>query len=100
MSRRDQHQIVEVEVYDQRYPLRLASPGEREDILKLAEEVDNRMREIARQTGTVDSLKVAILTALHLAQDAREQRVQPDPRLANAVSRGARKWIAEIDKVL
>jgi cell division protein ZapA len=100
LSRRDQQQIVEIEVYDQRYPLRLASPGEREDILKLAEEVDSRMREIARQTGTVDSLKVAILTALHLAQDAREQRIQPDPRLANAVGRGARKWIAEIDKVL
>lgn len=100
MSRRDQQQIVEIEVYDQRYPLRLASPGECEDILRLAEEVDARMREIAKQTGTVDSLKVAILTALHLAQDAREQRVQPDPKLANAVNRGAKKWIAEIDKVL
>jgi cell division protein ZapA (FtsZ GTPase activity inhibitor) len=100
LSRRDQPEIVEIEVYDQRYPLRLASPGEREDVLKLAEEVDTRMREIARQTGTVDSLKVAILTALHLAQDARDKRFQPDPRLANAVRRGAKKWIAEIDKVI
>ena len=98
MSRRDPKNIVEVEVYDQRYPLRLNSPAERENILGLAEEVDLRMREIARQTGTVDSLKVAILTALHLAQDTHETR--PDPRLEKAVARGTKKLIAEIDKVL
>ena len=98
MSRRDRRDVIEIEVYDQRYPLRLNTPAEREDILRLSEEVDLRMREIARQTGTVDSLKVAILTALHLAQENHEK--QADPRLENAVSRGARKWIAEIDRVL
>lgn len=98
MSKREPANIVEVEVYDQRYPLRLATPAEREDILRLAEQVDMRMREIARQTGTVDSLKVAILTALHLAQDTHEK--EPDLRLEKAVRKGARKWIAEIDKAL
>lgn len=97
MSRRNP-EIVEVEIYDQRYPLRLATEAERADVLKLAERVDMRMREIAKQTGTVDSLRVAILTALHLAQDGEEK--QPDLRLEKAVNRGARKWIAEIDRVL
>jgi len=98
LSKRDPKNIVEIEIYDQRYPLRLSSPAEREEILGLAEEVDLRMREIARQTGTVDSLKVAILTALHLAQDAREKR--PDPRLENAINRGTKKLIARIDEAL
>jgi cell division protein ZapA (FtsZ GTPase activity inhibitor) len=98
LSRREPRNIVEVEIYDQRYPLRLSSPAEREDILKLAEAVDLRMRELARQTGTVDSLKVAILTALHLAQDAREK--QPDERLEKAITKGARKLIDQIERAL
>lgn len=98
MSKRDHRDIVEIEVYDQRYPLRLATPAEREDILKLAEIVDLRMREIARQTGTVDSLKVAILTALHLAQDSREK--EPDPRLERTIRKTAKKWVSAIDKAL
>jgi cell division protein ZapA (FtsZ GTPase activity inhibitor) len=98
LSRRNQPEIVEVEIYDQRYPLRLATEAERTDVLKLAEKVDLRMREIANQTGTVDSLKVAILTALHLAQESDEK--QPDLRLERAVNRGAKKWIAEIDRVI
>ena len=98
MPKKDAGQVVEVEIYDQRYPLRLKAPASADEIRKLAAEVDLRMREIARQTGTVDSLKVAILTALHLAQENRERPA--DPRLENAVSRGARKWIAEIDQVL
>jgi cell division protein ZapA (FtsZ GTPase activity inhibitor) len=100
LSRKDHRDIVEIEVYDQTYPLRLATSAEREDVLKLAEEVDLRMREIAKQTGTVDSLKVAILTALHLAQDARDKQAVPDTRLENAVRRGSMKWIAAIDELL
>lgn len=100
MSRTQKGEIVEIEVYDQRYWLRLATATERDEIVRLAEEVDLRMREIARRTGTVDSLKVAILTALHLAQDAHEKEATPDPRFENSIRRGAKKWIAEIDKVL
>jgi cell division protein ZapA (FtsZ GTPase activity inhibitor) len=42
------------------------------EVKKLAQEVDARMRDIARQGNTADSLKVAVLTALHLAQEFRE----------------------------
>ena len=44
------------------------------EVRELAEEIDARMREIASQANTADSLKVAILTALHLAQEYRELR--------------------------
>ena len=98
MSKKERTDVVEIEVYDQRYPLRLSTPAERKDILKLAEEVDHRMREIAHQSGTVDSLKVAILTALHLAEEARTKN--GGSKLESAVRAGAKKWIAAIEKEL
>ena len=99
MSKKEKTDVVEIEVYDQRYPLRLSTPAERKDILKLAEEVDHRMREIAHQSGTVDSLKVAILTALHLAEEARTKD-GGSKKLESAVRAGTKKWIAAIEKEL
>jgi len=99
LSKKDRVDIVEIEIYDQRYPLRLSSPAEREEILKLAEVVDHRMREIAQQTGTVDSLKVAILTALHLAEETR-QKDSGSKKLESSVRAVSKKLISAIDKEL
>lgn len=96
---KQRHDVVEIEIFDQRYPLRLNTPAEKDEILELAGEVDRRMREIASQTRTVDSLKVAILTALHLAQEKRETS-GGNRQLESTVKSAARKWIREIDKVL
>lgn len=63
---------IEVEIYDQKYSIVLKSSVTESDVRKLAQEIDTRMREIAAQANTPDSLKVAILTALHLAQEYRE----------------------------
>ena len=63
---------IEVEIYDQRYSIVLKSDLSETEVRQLAEEVDARMRDIAAQANTPDSLKVAILTALHLAQEYRE----------------------------
>ena len=63
---------VDVVIYDQKYSIVLKSPLSESEVRKLAEEVDARMRDIAAQANTPDSLKVAILTALHLAQEYHE----------------------------
>lgn len=63
---------VDVEIYDQKYSLVLKSSLSESEVQKLAEEVDARMRELSRQANTPDSLKVAVLTALHLAQELHE----------------------------
>jgi cell division protein ZapA len=63
---------VEVEIYDQKYSIVLKTALPESEVRKLAEEVDERMREIAAHANTADSLKVAVLTALHLAQERRE----------------------------
>jgi len=57
---------VTVEIYDQPYHL---SGHDTEHIRALAEVVDARMRAVAAQGRTVDSLRVAVLAALNLADE-------------------------------
>ena len=65
---------VEVEIYDQKYSILLKTPLPESEVRKLAADIDGRMRDIAAQANTPDSLKAAILTALHLAQEYKELR--------------------------
>jgi cell division protein ZapA len=74
---------IKVEIYNQTYNIR--SNGDAAYIAQLAEFVDNRMREISSGSLTVDSLKVAILAALHIADELhRLKRLheQTDSQLA------------------
>ena len=57
---------VRVEIYDQAYNLRGTDP---EYIHKLADFVDSKMRAVAAQTATVDSLRLAVLAALNIADE-------------------------------
>lgn len=74
---------IRVEIYNQTYNIR--SDGDTEYIIQLAEFVDSRMREISSGTLTVDSLKVAILAALHIADELHRLKhvhEQADAQLA------------------
>ena len=71
---------VEVEIYDQKYSIVLKTALPEAEVRKLAEEVDSRMRDIAAQANTPDSLRVAILTALHLAQEHKELQRRCDQK--------------------
>ncbi len=55
-----------VTIYDQSYHLTGQNPGH---IHRLAELVDSKMRAVAAQGRTVDSLRVAVLAALNLADE-------------------------------
>ena len=57
---------VRVEIYDQAYNLR---GTDAEYINKLAEYVDTKMRTVAQQTQTVESLRLAVLAALNIADE-------------------------------
>ncbi len=57
---------VRVEIFDQAYNLRGSDP---EYILKLAEYVDAKMRAVAEQTHTVDTVRLAVLAALNIADE-------------------------------
>src|SRR6059058_1468567 len=74
---------IRVEIYNQTYNIR--SDGDSEYVINLAEFVDRRMREISSGTLTVDSLKVAILAALHIADELhrlKNMHEQADSQLA------------------
>lgn len=76
-------QTIRVEIYNQTYSIR--SDGDNEYILDLAQYVDGKMREISSGTLTVDSLKVAILGALHIADEyyqLKNSQAQMDAQLA------------------
>jgi cell division protein ZapA len=74
---------IRVEIYNQTYNIR--SDGDSEYLMQLADFVDARMREISSGTLTVDSLKVAILAALHIADELHRMKQtyeQADSQLA------------------
>lgn len=76
---------IEIEIYDQKYSLVLKTHVEEAEVRRLADEIDTRMREIAEGANTADSLKVAILTALHLAQDYGELKGKYDRRAEECI---------------
>lgn len=78
---------IRVEIYNQTYNIR--SDGDTEYIVQLAEFVDSRMREISSGTLTVDSLKVAILAALHIADELHRLKHLHDQADAQLATRSA-----------
>jgi len=83
---------IDVEIYDQRYSIVLKSSLPETEVRKLAEEIDSRMRDIAAQSNTADSLKIAVLTALHLAQEYRD--------LQRNCERKTDEWSRALEQVL
>lgn len=77
---------MRVEIYDQVY--NVAGDLDPDYVEQLAKYVDARMRQVARGTGAVDSVKVAVLAALSIADELhalRESREKNDAVLrANA----------------
>ena len=66
------HEIVNVKIYDREYALRTSDDPRR--LLELCRELDSRMRETAKHSGSVDTLKVAILSAIALADEMARYR--------------------------
>jgi len=63
---------IRVEIYDRAYQLR-SEAGE-SYTRRLAQSVDTAMRSIAEKTQTYDSLRLAVLAALHFADECERSR--------------------------
>jgi cell division protein ZapA len=61
-----------VSIYGRTYNLR--GEADAEHLAELAALVDGTMREVAQSTGTADTLKVAIMAALNIADDYLQAR--------------------------
>ena len=83
---------ITVEIYDQTYHL---SGQDAAHIRELAARVDAKMRAVAAQGRTVDSLRVAVLAALNLA-DELSQAGSADPMLGHARAATLRGLLDEV----
>jgi len=80
LEARDMGAVV-VEIYDQIYQLRGV---EEAHIERLASLVDSKMRSVSAHGATVDSLRVAVLAALNLADELLALRARYDSLVASA----------------
>jgi cell division protein ZapA len=85
-------EYVTVEIYDQTYHL---SGYDARHIRELAARVDSKMRAVAAHGRTVDSLRVAVLAALNLA-DELSQTAAADPRVGRARAANLRGLLDEV----
>ncbi len=60
------NESISVDIYDQIYRLRGTDPAYIEQLATL---VDGKMRAVSAQGGTVDSLRVAVLASLNIADE-------------------------------
>lgn len=65
----DDKQAVQVNIFHQTYTLRTA--GNEQEVQELADSVDELMNAIAARSASADSLRVAVLACLHLADRLR-----------------------------
>ncbi|MGH9541057.1 MAG: cell division protein ZapA [Terriglobales bacterium] len=87
---------TQVEIYDQLY--RLSGPDEAH-LQRLATRVDGAMRALARQTRVVDSLRLAVLAAVNLA-DENEMLRDKCRRLEEAVAERSGRYHELLDGAL
>lgn len=87
---------VRVEIYDQAYNLR---GTDADYILRLAEYVDTKMRLVSQQTSTVDSLRVAVLAALNIADEYHLLKKKYDA-IASTYEERAHTLSGALDEVL
>ena len=88
---------VKVEIYDQTYQIR----GDLDEayVAELARYVDARMRAVSEATHTVDSLRVAVLAALNLADELHMLR-QRQSELEGAVRDRAERCLTLVEQAL
>ncbi len=88
---------MKVDIYDQSYNV---SAGENEAYVReLAAYVDAKMREVAEAARTVDSLKVAVLAALNIADELFSLRSRQQ-EIAGPLRKRVEKCVALVEKAL
>jgi cell division protein ZapA len=89
--------MAQVEIYGQSYNLK--GGGDSAYLADLATYVDARMNQIADATATVDSLKVAILTALNIADEYHQLKRESEKNRMDLAVRAA-EWERMLDGAL
>src|SRR5438045_7764490 len=81
----DQSHLVTVEINGQRYPIRTQLDGSY--VTELAAYVEQKMALAARECPAGDTLKIAVLAALNIADEAFRARDEGDARRSDLSAR-------------
>ena len=90
-----QLQSVRVKIYDR--DCAICTTGDADRLQRLCKALDRRMREVARTSGAVDSFKVAVLTALSLAEEL-DRAHEELRRIDDSVSRRSLECVTMLDR--
>jgi cell division protein ZapA len=90
--------IVEIEIFGQRYRIRVKGEEDEQYIGRLTAYIDQKMRDIAEKSKSSDTLKIAVLAALNIADDFFLCRKQLD-QLNEVMSRMEREIDSLEDRV-
>jgi len=61
--------ILEIEIFDQKYRIRVKGEEDEKYINHLTSYVDQKMREVAVKSKSADTIKIAVLAALNIADE-------------------------------
>src|SRR5579863_4809789 len=90
-------QSIRVVIYDQEYFMR--GDLNQEYIQKLAQYVDAKMRSIAERTRTVDTVRVAMLAALNVADEYHQLKARYE-EATNQMDQKVSECTAALDEIL
>jgi cell division protein ZapA len=93
----DSQAAVVVKIYDREYALRTS--GDVERLRSLCACLDKRMRELAASSGSVDTMKVAVLAALSLADELYRAR-DALQNMDDMIGRRALACVSMLDRFL
>jgi cell division protein ZapA len=80
----DKPSLIHVEIFGQTYAVKAGTDPLY--VEKLAAFVDEQMKEVSRATGAVDSVRIAVLAALNLADECFRLRKELDDSQGRAAS--------------
>lgn len=87
-----------VDIFGQRLGLRTEGDGTR--LHELARFVDLRMQEVAERSSSVDTVKIAILTALNIADELFEERETDQDDRQKKLERKAQKLVTRLEEAM
>jgi cell division protein ZapA len=90
-------QSIRVVIYDQEYFMR--GDLNQEYIQKLARYLDGKMRSIAERTRTVDTLRVAMLAALNVADEYHQMKARYE-KATEHMDQKVGEYSDALDKIL
>jgi len=91
-------QPTTVKIHGQEYTIR--ADRDPEYVQSIARFVDDRMRETARDAGQVTSLRVAILSALNIADELFQERESGTADAVHSLEERARRMVATLEEVV